>query len=114
MGIVAGDIGYQIQESAKQARFACEPSKRTFLVFFYLTFESYTQEGANDFGLTNLGKGVTVDSALPGDICTGPWRHWWNWRAYRYAWCLYSGLGYSPIMQTVSLILMRHHTQPQR
>ncbi|KAJ6078949.1 hypothetical protein N7467_008702 [Penicillium canescens] len=54
---VGGDIGYQIQESAKQARFRVRAKHENVSGVFLPQFESYTQEGVNDFGLTGLGKG---------------------------------------------------------
>lgn len=54
---VGGDIGYQIQESAKQARFRVRAKQENVSGVLLPTFESYTQEGVNDFGLTGLGKG---------------------------------------------------------
>lgn len=54
---VGGDIGYQIQESAKQARFRIRTKQENVSGVFLPQFESYTTEGNNDFGLTGLGKG---------------------------------------------------------
>lgn len=54
---VGGDIGYQIQESAKQARFRVRAKHENVSGVFLPQFESYTEEGVNDFGLTGLGKG---------------------------------------------------------
>ncbi|EAW13058.1 H(+)-transporting V1 sector ATPase subunit D [Aspergillus clavatus NRRL 1] len=54
---VGGDIGYQIQESAKQARFRVRAKQENVSGVFLPQFESYTEEGINDFGLTGLGKG---------------------------------------------------------
>ncbi|KAL9122695.1 MAG: hypothetical protein Q9187_000751 [Circinaria calcarea] len=54
---VGGDIGYQIQESAKQARFRVKTKQENVSGVFLPAFESYTTEGNNDFGLTGLGKG---------------------------------------------------------
>lgn len=54
---VGGDIGYQIQESAKQARFRVRTKQENVSGVFLPQFESYTAEGNNDFGLTGLGKG---------------------------------------------------------
>ncbi|KAJ5356226.1 V-type ATPase subunit D [Penicillium concentricum] len=54
---VGGDIGYQIQESAKQARFRVRAKQENVSGVLLPTFESYTQDGVNDFGLTGLGKG---------------------------------------------------------
>lgn len=54
---VGGDIGYQVQESAKQARFRVRTKQENVSGVFLPQFESYTAEGINDFGLTGLGKG---------------------------------------------------------
>ena len=54
---VGGDIGYQIQESAKQARFRVRAKQENVSGVLLPSFESYTQDGVNDFGLTGLGKG---------------------------------------------------------
>jgi V-type H+-transporting ATPase subunit D len=54
---VGGDIGYQIQESAKQARFRVRTKQENVSGVFLPQFESYTVESNNDFGLTGLGKG---------------------------------------------------------
>ena len=54
---VGGDIGYQVQESAKQARFRVRAKQENVSGVFLPHFESYTEEGINDFGLTGLGKG---------------------------------------------------------
>ncbi|MCJ1229628.1 H(+)-transporting V1 sector ATPase subunit D [Toensbergia leucococca] len=54
---VGGDIGYQIQESAKSARFRVRTKQENVSGVFLPQFESFTTEGKNDFGLTGLGKG---------------------------------------------------------
>ncbi|MCJ1257818.1 H(+)-transporting V1 sector ATPase subunit D [Lignoscripta atroalba] len=54
---VGGDIGYQVQESAKSARFRVRTKQENVSGVFLPQFESYTTEGNNDFGLTGLGKG---------------------------------------------------------
>lgn len=54
---VGGDIGYQVQESAKQARFRVRAKQENVSGVFLPHFESYTEEGINDFALTGLGKG---------------------------------------------------------
>lgn len=54
---VGGDIGYQVQESAKSARFRVRTKQENVSGVFLPNFESYTVEGNNDFGLTGLGKG---------------------------------------------------------
>lgn len=54
---VGGDIGYQIQESAKSARFRVRTKQENVSGVLLPAFESYTTEGNNDFQLTGLGKG---------------------------------------------------------
>jgi len=54
---VGGDIGYQIQESAKSARFRVRTKQENVSGVFLPAFESYQTEGNNDFQLTGLGKG---------------------------------------------------------
>ncbi|PBP17753.1 ATPase [Diplocarpon rosae] len=54
---VGGDIGYQVQESAKSARFRVRTKQENVSGVFLPAFESYNTEGNNDFGLTGLGKG---------------------------------------------------------
>ncbi|KAF2199546.1 vacuolar ATP synthase subunit D [Delitschia confertaspora ATCC 74209] len=54
---VGGDIGYQIQESAKNARFRVRTKQENVSGVLLPQFESYMTEGNNDFGLTGLGKG---------------------------------------------------------
>lgn len=54
---VGGDIGYQIQESARSARFRIRTKQENVSGVLLPTFESYNTEGNNDFGLTGLGKG---------------------------------------------------------
>lgn len=54
---VGGDIGYQVQESAKQARFRVRTKQENVSGVLLPQFESYIEEGINDFGLTGLGKG---------------------------------------------------------
>jgi len=54
---VGGDIGYQVQESAKSARFRVRTKQENVSGVFLPAFESYTTDGNNDFGLTGLGKG---------------------------------------------------------
>lgn len=54
---VGGDIGYQIQESAKAARFRIRTKQENVSGVYLPQFESYSEEGNNDFGLTGLGKG---------------------------------------------------------
>ena len=54
---VGGEIGFQIQESVKQARFRVRTKQENVSGVYLPQFESYTTEGNNDFGLTGLGKG---------------------------------------------------------
>ncbi|KAI9827222.1 MAG: H(+)-transporting V1 sector ATPase subunit D [Thelocarpon impressellum] len=54
---VGGDIGYQVQESVKSAKFRLKTKQENVSGVFLPQFESYTTEGTNDFGLTGLGKG---------------------------------------------------------
>lgn len=54
---VGGDIGYQVQESAKSARFRVRTKQDNVSGVLLPAFESYRTEGNNDFGLTGLGKG---------------------------------------------------------
>lgn len=54
---VGGDIGYQVQESAKSARFRIRTKQENVSGVLLPAFESYNTEGNNDFGLTGLGKG---------------------------------------------------------
>ncbi|RDW80748.1 ATPase-2 [Coleophoma crateriformis] len=54
---VGGDIGYQVQESAKSARFRVRTKQENVSGVILPAFESYTTEGNNDFGLTGLGRG---------------------------------------------------------
>jgi V-type H+-transporting ATPase subunit D len=54
---VGGDIGYQVQESAKSARFRIRTKQDNVSGVLLPSFESYLTEGNNDFGLTGLGKG---------------------------------------------------------
>ncbi|KAL1593290.1 H(+)-transporting V1 sector ATPase subunit D [Paraconiothyrium brasiliense] len=54
---VGSDIGYQVQESAKQARFRVRTKQENVSGVILPQFESYTSDSANDFALTGLGKG---------------------------------------------------------
>ena len=54
---VGGDIGYQVQESVKSAKFRIRTKQENVSGVFLPAFESFTTEGTNDFGLTGLGKG---------------------------------------------------------
>ena len=54
---VGGDISYQIQESARQARFRIRTKQENVSGVFLPQFESYIKDELNDFGMTGLGKG---------------------------------------------------------
>lgn len=54
---VGGDIGYQVQKSAKSARFRIRSKQDNVSGVLLPAFESYVADGNNDFGLTGLGKG---------------------------------------------------------
>lgn len=54
---VGGDIGYQVQESVKNARFRVRSKQENVSGVMLPAFESYTEEGINDFAMTGLGKG---------------------------------------------------------
>jgi len=54
---VGGDIGFQIQESVKSARFRVRTKQENVSGVFLPQFESYSVDGNDDFGLTGLGKG---------------------------------------------------------
>jgi V-type H+-transporting ATPase subunit D len=54
---VGGDIGYQIQESAKSARFRVRTKQENVSGVLLPAFESFQTEGNNDFQFTGLGKG---------------------------------------------------------
>ncbi|KAF6790039.1 ATP synthase subunit D [Colletotrichum sojae] len=54
---VGGDIGYQVQESARSARFRVRTKQENVSGVLLPAFESFVTEGNNDFGLTGLGKG---------------------------------------------------------
>ncbi|KKA25295.1 H(+)-transporting two-sector ATPase [Rasamsonia emersonii CBS 393.64] len=54
---VGGDIGFQVQESAKQARFRVQAKQENVSGVLLPQFESIISESSNDFGLTGLGKG---------------------------------------------------------
>ncbi|CAP71416.1 uncharacterized protein PODANS_6_2180 [Podospora anserina S mat+] len=54
---VGGNIGYQIQESAKSARFRIRAKQENVSGVLLPAFESYQTEGNNDFAMTGLGKG---------------------------------------------------------
>ena len=51
------DISYQIIESVKNARFRVRTRQENVSGVFLPQFESFQEEGSNDFGLTGLGKG---------------------------------------------------------
>ncbi|EEA28298.1 hypothetical protein EYB25_000765 [Talaromyces marneffei] len=54
---VGGDIGFQIQESVKSARFRVRTKQENVSGVLLPQFESVISETTNDFGLTGLGKG---------------------------------------------------------
>lgn len=54
---VGGDIGYQVQESVKSARFRVRAKQENVSGVLLPAFESYTEDGINDFAMTGLGKG---------------------------------------------------------
>lgn len=54
---VGGNIGFQIQESARSARFRIRAKQENVSGVLLPTFESYLTEGNNDFAMTGLGKG---------------------------------------------------------
>jgi V-type H+-transporting ATPase subunit D len=54
---VGGDVGFQVQESVKQARFRVRTKQENVSGVYLPTFESFTEDANNDFGLTGLGKG---------------------------------------------------------
>jgi len=54
---VGGDISFQIQESAKNARFRVRTKQENVSGVLLPQFESFQTEGNNDFQLTGLGKG---------------------------------------------------------
>jgi V-type H+-transporting ATPase subunit D len=54
---VGGDINYQVQESARSARFRIRAKQENVSGVLLPAFESYTVEGTNDFAMTGLGKG---------------------------------------------------------
>ncbi len=54
---VGGEIGFQVQESVKQARFRLKTKQENVSGVFIPAFESYQKEDVNDFALTGLGKG---------------------------------------------------------
>lgn len=54
---VGGDIGYQVQESVKSARFRVRTKQENVSGVLLPAFESYTDESINDFAMTGLGKG---------------------------------------------------------
>lgn len=54
---VGGDIGYQVQESVKSARFRVRTKQENVSGVLLPAFESYTDENINDFAMTGLGKG---------------------------------------------------------
>lgn len=54
---VGGNIGYQIQESTKSARFRIRAKQENVSGVLLPAFEAYQAEGNDDFAMTGLGKG---------------------------------------------------------
>ena len=54
---IGGEIGFQVQESVKQARFRLKTKQENVSGVFIPAFESYQKEDVNDFAMTGLGKG---------------------------------------------------------
>src|ERR1700761_7833268 len=54
---VGSDISFQIQESAKNARFRVRTRQENVSGVLLPAFESFQTDGNNDFQLTGLGKG---------------------------------------------------------
>ena len=54
---MGGDIGFQVQESVKQAKFRIKTKQENVSGVILPTFEGSQKEDINDFGLTGLGKG---------------------------------------------------------
>ncbi|PFH55256.1 hypothetical protein XA68_10257 [Ophiocordyceps unilateralis] len=54
---VGGDIGYQVQESAKSAKFRIRTKQDNVSGVLLPAFESLTAQGSSDFSMTGLGKG---------------------------------------------------------
>lgn len=54
---VGGDIGFQVQESVKTARFRVRTKQENVSGVLLPAFESYQDENVNDFAMTGLGKG---------------------------------------------------------
>ena len=54
---IGGDVGFQIQESVKTARFRIKTKQENVSGVFLPQFESDIKDEINDFGLTGLGKG---------------------------------------------------------
>jgi len=52
-----GSIGYQVQESVKNARFKVRAKQENVSGVYLPQFESYIEEEINDFKLTGLGRG---------------------------------------------------------
>lgn len=51
------NLGYQVQESVKTARFRVRTKQENVSGVLLPAFESYIVEGNSDFGLTGLGRG---------------------------------------------------------
>ena len=54
---VGGDIGFQVTEAVKSARFRVRTKQENVSGVFLPQFESMIMEGGSDFSLTGLGKG---------------------------------------------------------
>ena len=54
---VGGNIGYQVENSVKNARFRIRTRQENVSGVFLPQFESNIKDEINDFGLTGLGKG---------------------------------------------------------
>lgn len=54
---IGGEIGFQVQESVKQARFRLKTKQENVSGVLIPAFESYQKEEVNDFAMTGLGKG---------------------------------------------------------
>ena len=92
---VGGDVGYQVQESARQARFRVRARQENVSGVLLPTFDSYVHgNGAGDGGGGHgRGRAATSSSrgwARAGSRCSGAarrtrarWRRWWSWRACR-------------------------------
>lgn len=101
---VGGDIGFQIQESVKQARFRVRTKQENVSGVFLPQFESYTKDENNDFGLTGLGKGGNRYRDVERPILE-QWRRSLSLLAYRYTNTLVISTLNSDGKQTAFVIL---------